>query len=468
MGIPTKIINFLVGGDRPDLDPLPDRPPRGEWAGNPPGNGSNNENVEIKVPPVWHAPLVAGIRRAIKFLVSTYLPQHLVLDPDDVFFLDRLEIGALDEKAQAVLDRFMAEFSEQGRIGFLKREIGTDRQRNLRLDRFSGIHALDDSGAASVPNNTDSSAYDSVMFVDEVSQEVTFQFLFLGTWQPRIDVAPTSPPPVANGVTSLQGPLLGITLWDGEAPSGRTVNSDSYPIVIGNKARLPSGKGMGVAGTYLSTHHAEIDYSEPRVVIRDTKSRNGTWLNGARLEAGQDYPLKVGDEILFASAAPRDVAEYPRMKIMTLASTPVSPEGTPVSPEGTPVSPAFATPVPPVDVAESTRQTPALGLLTIQDVTGSRQMDITRLPFTVGRSHDQDYVVPVGNLGISREHLILEKLDDEGAWVKHPAFKKHGSRWAEDGEALPEAFHWPWDRQIILAPSFDKAPPVRIQLRKAS
>lgn len=49
----------------------------------------------------------------------------------------------------------------------------------------------------------------------------------------------------------------------------------------------------------VSRTHAMISARNSRVTIRDLGSSNGTFLNGARLELGQEYRLKHGDTLMF-------------------------------------------------------------------------------------------------------------------------------------------------------------------------
>jgi serine/threonine-protein kinase len=61
----------------------------------------------------------------------------------------------------------------------------------------------------------------------------------------------------------------------------------------------------------ISRHHCELDIDPPAIRVRDLGSRNGTWLNSEKLNAGGEYleddnaqrppgdfvPLKDGDEL---------------------------------------------------------------------------------------------------------------------------------------------------------------------------
>lgn len=47
----------------------------------------------------------------------------------------------------------------------------------------------------------------------------------------------------------------------------------------------------------VSRHHAVIEFNERQLRILDLESRNGTYVNGTKLEPRQPHPLRNGDEI---------------------------------------------------------------------------------------------------------------------------------------------------------------------------
>lgn len=61
--------------------------------------------------------------------------------------------------------------------------------------------------------------------------------------------------------------------------------------------RIPPEQGASV-----SRVHAEIAVGDAGVVVRDAGSRNGTYLNGARIEGAQ--PLIVGDKLMLGTGGP--------------------------------------------------------------------------------------------------------------------------------------------------------------------
>jgi pSer/pThr/pTyr-binding forkhead associated (FHA) protein len=59
--------------------------------------------------------------------------------------------------------------------------------------------------------------------------------------------------------------------------------------------REPDNTIAIVDDSYLSGHHAKVSVSDGRVVVDDLASRNGTYLNGARIT--ESRTVKVGDRI---------------------------------------------------------------------------------------------------------------------------------------------------------------------------
>jgi hypothetical protein len=65
--------------------------------------------------------------------------------------------------------------------------------------------------------------------------------------------------------------------------------------------RLPHAVDTLLNSPLISKHHAIIDWYNNKWTIRDL-SRNGSWLNGNKLQPNQRYQLKVNDQIYFANA----------------------------------------------------------------------------------------------------------------------------------------------------------------------
>ena len=81
-------------------------------------------------------------------------------------------------------------------------------------------------------------------------------------------------------------------------PDGNQFRLDELPLTIGRDATC----GLHLDAQSISRAHAQIDRTAHGYVVRDLGSRNGTFLNGIRIdEAAQ--PLRDGDEIVCAGVA---------------------------------------------------------------------------------------------------------------------------------------------------------------------
>jgi hypothetical protein len=78
--------------------------------------------------------------------------------------------------------------------------------------------------------------------------------------------------------------------------AGQTVELASFPFTIG-RARDCS---FVLDYTEISRLHARCYSDHLNVFLEDAGSTNGTFVNGRRLEAGEAYRLRAGDEVSFA------------------------------------------------------------------------------------------------------------------------------------------------------------------------
>ncbi len=68
---------------------------------------------------------------------------------------------------------------------------------------------------------------------------------------------------------------------------------DSYPFTIGRAREC----NLIIDHSQVSRLHAQLDYDHEQVVITDLGSRNGTYVNGRRLESNEPCRLRAGDKI---------------------------------------------------------------------------------------------------------------------------------------------------------------------------
>ena len=81
----------------------------------------------------------------------------------------------------------------------------------------------------------------------------------------------------------------------GDPPSLRQVAINTWPFRVGRRSDLP----FCLPSNGVSKEHAEIRQDGQKLLLRDLGSRNGTFVNGNRIEA--DTPLKNGDVLHFAN-----------------------------------------------------------------------------------------------------------------------------------------------------------------------
>nr|WP_243270452.1 FHA domain-containing protein [Clostridium paraputrificum] len=76
-----------------------------------------------------------------------------------------------------------------------------------------------------------------------------------------------------------------------------TINKDEY--IIG---RLKQKVDYPIQNGTVGKIHAKINYIEKEFYITDLESKNGTYLNGERLNSLEKYKLKDGDNVTFSNA----------------------------------------------------------------------------------------------------------------------------------------------------------------------
>lgn len=91
------------------------------------------------------------------------------------------------------------------------------------------------------------------------------------------------------------------------AGKGSLDDVDIFPLgAAGARSEVTLGReGADVVlpSSKISKLHAVFSMGGGLPSLRDNGSKNGTWLNGARLSAGRPVPVDVGDTIQFASVS---------------------------------------------------------------------------------------------------------------------------------------------------------------------
>ena len=108
----------------------------------------------------------------------------------------------------------------------------------------------------------------------------------------RADHQPTSPalPAVKPKLVVLRGMKIGAEypLYEGRNVLGRFADKPVDIDLVSQES---------VEQIWCSRQHAVVLFEKGNVSIEDLNSLNGTWLNGARVHAGQSRPVKPGDVV---------------------------------------------------------------------------------------------------------------------------------------------------------------------------
>jgi serine/threonine protein kinase len=94
--------------------------------------------------------------------------------------------------------------------------------------------------------------------------------------------------------------------------SGKFVFKINEPVSrIGRAAGAPEAIHLDLTNLdtsrIVSRVHATIECRNGRYLLKDNNSHNGTWVNGQKVNANQDYLLKDGDDIRFGSQQPHGI-----------------------------------------------------------------------------------------------------------------------------------------------------------------
>ena len=401
-----------------------------------------------------YAPIRKAVERRVRTFLREDLVSHLEIGPDETFVLHYLEVSA--EGPGAVdLDHFLEEFSPQARVQWVKKLLGPAVSRHVSLDQFLG---LDKDFPAEVLAETDP-------FEDKLNQAAVafYRVTLHGRWVGVAQANPAAPASTRN--ERVAGPGVRLSVQDARSPNAaKTIEIEHFPAVVGSSTHAD----VEVSGYYVSARHCTLHWEGEQLLLAD-HSTNGTWIDGERVQRGNRVALANGALLGFGrDRGDAEYDRYPALRVNVLRQ-PVAAgaSATPVTPSvSTPVAPVAS--VAPVAPVGDGRTSPvggvkALAVLSIADATGSPLRDVITLPFTIGRGSAQDYVVPDANEGVSREHLVIEEINPQGAVTHNHGASRNGTY--SGNQALPERFVWRFGQEVVLGERWADAPPVSITLQ---
>ena len=407
-----------------------------------------------------YAPIRDAVERRINAFLREDLVSHLEIGFNETFLLHYIEIVA-DSQGAAELTQFLHEFSPEARVLWIKKLLGGAVGRHVSVDQFLG---LDKEFTAEQLAETDP-------FEDRLNQAVTplYRVILHGRWesgqageqQSTSAAQPSAPQEPAR----LAGPCLQLSVRDAKSPGSgneaRITEIEQFPAVVGSSVHAD----VELSGYYVSARHCTLHSDGQNLWITD-HSTNGTWVDGERVHRGARVALANGALLGFGrDQGETDHDRYPAMRA-ELTGKPGAPgaSSTPISASRpTPVAPGVAPGIAPATLVASP-ENDALAVLAIVDASGSPRQHVLKLPFAIGRGSAQDYVVPDANLGVSREHLVIEEINGSGAVTLNRAAGRNGT--FTGSQALPERFVWRFGQEIVLGERWTGAPAVRVSLQR--
>jgi hypothetical protein len=391
-----------------------------------------------------------AIERRINSFLRKDLVSHLEIGFNEVFVLHYIEISA-DPQGKPQLMLFLKEFSPEARVDWIKKLLGPAIGQHVDVEQFMG---LDQEFSPEELAETDP-------FEEELNHVAKPPYVVIlhGRWDARKAAAVAKEEAHARA----NGPTLRLTVRDANAPEAgaapRDVECSQFPAVLGTSSQAD----IEVSGYYVSALHCTLLFSDGRVWLED-HSTNGTWLDGHRVKRGTRVVLSDGVELSIGrERGDSGFDRYPLLRVQGTGSRPAAGSNhTPVAPPApvAPIAPEGATPI----AAFSAPEAMPLAVLAIVDATGTPKCDVLKMPYSIGRGSAQDYVVPDANEGVSREHLLIESIDRDGAITRNLAVGKNGTYATH--QALPERFTWRFGEEIVLAEKWTSAPAVRMTLRR--
>ena len=361
-----------------------------------------------------------AVESKLEHLMRIEIPEHRDMAKNDVLELQHLEIEATTPEGETLLREYCLEFSLASRQEWVRDFVGTNTA--IRLGSFTGVYPC-----GGLPSNAQ---IDHRLEILNQGNLASFKLYRYSKW-----VRDSVPPPETGCQV-----VLRIHDAQGQKPE---IRRDTYPVSIGREGEVV------VDGTYVSRHHCSLHGRGGQVELED-HSKHGTWLGGVKLH-GQSKLLTPGKHMLKFGKAHGDVKDWPELELEIPFSS-----ATPVA-NATPINMDIAT----TPIASEPRK--LLAVLSVQDATGNPNIDVLTLPFSIGQQAGRDYVTPPTHAGVSREHLVIESITDEGAEVLNEAHAKNGT--TLNGLLQGERFLWPFDGEITLAAKNTRYPLIRITLK---
>jgi pSer/pThr/pTyr-binding forkhead associated (FHA) protein len=318
--------------------------------------------------------------------------EHREIAQAQWFVLERIEFAPERHDLRQTLERFLQEFDNEARVGWIKRIWSAQGKDGILLD------ALQEVGLSAPVEHAprDDAAYEEALRTQAIQDaEGDLAIRFVGSWQE----CPSMPAPEGSGA-----PQASLLIRD-EAGE-RAVE------MRGNALTLGVAGDIRVTGKYVSRRHLRLFVRDGSLWAEDAGSTNGVWVADERLAPHEQLEVRDRTELRLGAAQHAPALgdeECPRVVVTRIVARAADPGATPVL--GVAATPVLGGPSPSAGAPLLT--------LTLAAAGWRRELPIHRLPFTLGRSHTCDECLPEENEAVSACHLRLVQLAlPDGVWVE--------------------------------------------------
>ena len=366
-----------------------------------------------------YGPLIAAIREELEHFVTSQVRLHLAIAERDRYVLTSIEVECHGSEAQReLLRRFDREFKPEQIKHYLAKEViaGLRNAAAIDLAQFAGLNAEREREEAQPDREDYGELISELQRGEPKNVAQPYEVTLVGRWT---EVAPGHASVEGAGLAGPQTPLAGraIAIDIEDANGTHRLGCDS--IVPGHRHAVGKGEGcdIPVDGLYASRRHCEIWLERGVLWVADSGSTNGIRVetaNGAVTRsdaqtsaAGRAIEFPPGARLVLSAHVQGDAKQYPRLVWHPVETDASAKAGRGAVPS-TPVTPIAAPP----------RREGAL-TITTRMASGSRSVDIApgALPFQVGRSRNQTFVIDWAHADVSGHHFDIVAIDEAGASV---------------------------------------------------
>jgi FHA domain len=350
--------------------------------------------------------------------------RHADVNPEELLAITRLQIRASSPALEAQLQQWFSESDVPHLIQWMVRgpfkTVAIERW--VVLDRLERLEVLPFVPAV----KTNASPYD-VSAVTPQAPVAGFDIVAETQWVPK---------PVDLHVAS---PLPPLELVIHDALGERRVHVMQTLVVLGAEKTLkaPDGQKMrlldqspmhwqGETAWFVAVHaqhvsgiHMVLRLHEGGVDCLDDNSTNGSFVSGQKWMPGQWHLVKHVETVYLGGVAsdPRSQTACVQLRV----GHPVMP----ISADRTPLR--QATP----------EHTWPKVLLQPVGATGAQAVSVLSLPFIIGRAPDTDWVVPAEHEMVSRQHVVIEAVDEKRQRVLLRDVSRQGLTESREGFSGP-------------------------------